>query len=190
MGEALSRLVNDVARFALSAATEVDVGRDQVSCLAASDGCRLLQRPRPEFPGRRADCSSPAGCGLSASGASVRSCPGSSDDMEPRAHKVQVVGVRPFRRGRRGWVRLSDSGLGRWRPLAWSSLRHRPPFRAQRWPSSALIVVHCFQEREMQRVSRRGAWREGTSEADDFGVSEFRPPPCVLSEPVGSLSSR
>ena len=115
MGEALSRLVNDVARFALSAATEVDVGRDQVSCLAASDGCRLPQRPRPEFPGRRADCSSPAGCGLSAAGASVRSCPGSSDDMEPHAHKVQVVGVRPFRRGRRGWVRLSDSGLGRWR---------------------------------------------------------------------------
>jgi hypothetical protein len=115
LGGALSGLVNDVARFALSAATEVDVGRDQVSCLAASDGCRLLQRPRPEFPGRRADCSSPAGCGLSASGAGVRSGPGSSDDMEPRAHKVQVVGVRPFRRGRRGWVRLSDSGLGRWR---------------------------------------------------------------------------
>jgi hypothetical protein len=114
LGEALSRLVNDVARFALSAATEVDVGR-QVSCLAASDGCRLPQRPRPEFPGRRADCSSPAGCGLSAAGSSVRSCPGSSDDMEPHAHKVQVVGVRPFRRGRRGWVRLSDSGLGRWR---------------------------------------------------------------------------
>lgn len=61
-------------------------------------------------------------------------------------------------------------------PRAWSSLRHRPPFRAQRWPSLALIVVHCFQEK-MQRVSRRGAWREGTSEADDFGVSEFRPPP-------------
>jgi len=35
--------------------------------------------------------------------------------MEPRGHKVQVVGVRPFRRGRREWVRLSDSGLGRWR---------------------------------------------------------------------------
>jgi hypothetical protein len=32
-------------------------------------------------------------------------------------------------------------------------------------------------EEKMQRVSRRGAWREGTSEADDFGVSEFRPPP-------------
>ena len=160
MGEALSRLVNDVARFALSAATGVDVGRDQVSCLAASDGCRLLQRPRPEFPGRRADCSSPAGCGLSASGASVRFCPGSSDDMEPRAHKVQVVGVRPFRRGRREWVRLSDSGPWPMEdPRAWSSLRHRPPFRAQRWPSSALIVVHCFQEK-MQRVSRRGAWRE------------------------------
>jgi hypothetical protein len=34
-----------------------------------------------------------------------------------------------------------------------------------------LIVVHCFKEK-MQRVSRRGAWREGASEADDLGVSE------------------
>ena len=34
-------------------------------------------------------------------------------------------------------------------------------------------------EEKMQRVSRRGAWREGTSEADDFGASEFRPPQFV-----------
>ena len=53
MGGALSGLVNDVARFALSAATEVDVGRDQVSCLAASDGCRLLQRPAARNSGQR-----------------------------------------------------------------------------------------------------------------------------------------
>ena len=180
MGEALSRLVNDVARFALSAATEVDVGRDQVSCLAASDGCRLPQRPRPEFPGRRADCSSPAGCGLSAAGASVRSCPGSSDDMEPRAHKVQVVGVRPFRRGRRGWVRLSDSGLGRWRTPGLVE-----PAASTAVSSAAVAFLGPHRgallpgEEKMQRVSRRGAWREGTSEADDFGASEFRPPQFV-----------
>ena len=53
MGGTLSGLVNDVARFALSAATEVDVGRDQVSCLAASDGCRPLQRPAARNSGQR-----------------------------------------------------------------------------------------------------------------------------------------
>ena len=41
----------------------------------------------------------------------------------------------------------------------------------------------------MQRVSRRGAWREGTSEADDFGVSEFRPPQSSVSLSYLNLSA-
>ena len=147
-------------------------GRVRLAALAvATGGYGLLQRPRSEFPGRQADCSSPAGCGFSASGASVRSC--LSDDMAS-ADMVHILGVRPFDQVLGdGWGAVVGQQPWPMEP-ALSSPAGSTAISSAAVTSSALIVVHSFQEKMQREKSSRTV--DGWNFPDDLEMSESRLP--------------